>query len=64
MTEIKQPSCIHCSKDSNEVALITFSYQGAEYQICTKHLPVLIHNPRSLAGKLPDADKIPPAEAH
>lgn len=64
MTEKTQPTCIQCGKDSNQVALIAFSYQGAEYQICTKHLPVLIHNPHSLTGKLPEADKIPPAEAH
>ncbi len=58
MTDKQQLTCIHCGKDNSQVPLINFSYQGADYQICTEHLPVLIHNPHNLTGKLPDAENL------
>jgi len=54
--------CIHCGKDNSQVPLIDFSYKGGKFQICTEHLPVLIHNPHNLAGKLPDAENLTPVE--
>ena len=64
MTERTPKTCVQCGKEDSQVPLIGFSYQGAEYTICTEHLPVIIHNPRSLSGKLPDAENLPPAEGH
>jgi hypothetical protein len=34
------------------------------YHICPQHLPVLIHNPQMLVGKLPGAEGLTPAEHH
>ena len=58
MTDTKKPTCIHCSRSDEHVPLLTMIYKGGEYQICSEHLPVLIHSPHKLTGKLPDADKL------
>ena len=60
MTENQTFTCIHCGKDDTQVPLIGFYYKGGEHHICTEHLPVLIHNPADLDGKLPDMDKLNP----
>lgn len=55
-------TCIQCGKDDNQAPLVAFSYQGGEFQICPEHLPILIHNPGKLIGKLADAENLTPAE--
>ena len=62
MTEIQNLTCIQCGQDENKVPLLAFFYKGREHRICTEHLPVLIHNPQDLTGKLPDMDKLNPVE--
>jgi hypothetical protein len=32
--------------------------------ICPQHLPLLIHNPQQLAGKLAGAENLKPADHH
>jgi hypothetical protein len=56
--------CLYCDQSSNHVPLITFVYQGNSYMICPQHLPVLIHNPSNLAGKLPGAESLQSAKGH
>jgi hypothetical protein len=46
------------------VPLINFSYQGKELWICPQHLPILIHEPQKLAGKLPGAENLSPPQGH
>jgi hypothetical protein len=61
----KKPSCIVCDKTLNDVPLITIVYQEDQFWICPQHLPVLIHKPAQLAGKLPGLEKLsPPSEVH
>lgn len=60
----KPNSCVYCERTSNEVPLITFEIKGQEMKICTQHLPVLIHNPAMLIGKLPGAEGLEPSEHH
>jgi hypothetical protein len=55
-------ACVLCAKTSAETPLIPFDYRGRAWRICSQHLPVLIHDPARLAGALPDADKLSPAE--
>lgn len=50
--------CLYCGVDSQNAPLVTLQYQGKEIYICTAHLPILIHEPQSLAGKLPGAEKL------
>jgi hypothetical protein len=57
----KKPACLVCEQTNDEIPLIAISYQGNQYWICPSHLPVLIHKPGQLVGKLPGAEKL---EAH
>ena len=62
MNRDQNPACIQCGRDDNQVPLVKFQYQEGEFRICTEHFPILIHNPAELAGKLPNAETLTPAE--
>jgi len=62
MTDNQKTTCIHCDSGEDLVPLLVFNYRGGEYRICTEHLPVLIHHPHELTGKLPDMDKLNPVD--
>jgi hypothetical protein len=55
-------TCLACGRSQKEIPLITLSYQDRSFHICPQHLPVLIHNPQMLVGKLPGAEGMAPAE--
>ena len=57
MSETK-PQCIHCGRTSDEVPLLNLKYQTANYWICPVHLPIVIHKPHMLVGKLPGAENL------
>jgi hypothetical protein len=61
MSELK-PACLVCEQTSDQIPLIALSYQGATYWICPTHLPVLIHKPSQLVGRLPGAENLQPHE--
>jgi hypothetical protein len=63
MTEVK-PVCVACGRSSDEVPLIRMVYRQAENWICPQHLPILIHKPAQLAGKLPGAANLSSPEGH
>jgi len=44
--------------------LIALEFQGQTFWICPQHLPVLIHDPVRLVGKLPGAERLHPADHH
>ena len=55
--------CLNCNASESEKPLLTIKFQGNENYICPQCLPVLIHKPASLAGKLPGAENFgSPAE--
>jgi hypothetical protein len=54
--------CLACGRSQAEIPLITMLYQDRTFHICPQHLPVLIHNPQMLVGKLPGAEGMAPAE--
>lgn len=58
------PSCIYCERDSEQVPLLMLRHQAAEMWICPQHLPILIHNPTRLAGRLPGAENLSPPKEH
>ncbi|NLX08603.1 MAG: hypothetical protein GXY36_03015 [Chloroflexi bacterium] len=64
MSEQTPPRCLVCEQDSRRVPLIQFVYQDGTYWICPQHLPILIHRPAQLAGKLPGAENLGEAEHH
>lgn len=56
--------CVACDRGSEEIPLIAFEYRGAQFWICPQHLPVLIHDPTRLGGRLPGAEEMAPADHH
>ena len=65
MTDNPQdPRCLACDRTAKEVPLITLDYGNKKFWICPQHLPLLIHDPKSLTGKLPGAEGMDGAEHH
>ena len=54
------PHCLACERTDEQVPLLALAYQGKTFHICPEHLPLLIHSPQKLAGKLPGAEKLKP----
>lgn len=54
--------CIACEKTEEVIPLIHFDFKGGGYWICPQHLPLLIHKPDQLTGKLPGAENLDPAD--
>ena len=52
------PKCVYCERDSSEVPLVVLRYQDSDAWICPQHLPILIHKPQVLVGKLPGAENL------
>ena len=57
MTEL-QPACLHCQRTSDQVPLVHLVYGANDYYICPQHLPILIHEPHKLTGKLPGVENL------
>ena len=58
-----QDHCLYCECESDQVPLISLRFRGKNLSICPEHLPLLIHDPARLAGKLPGAEDMTPADA-
>jgi len=57
MPEI-DPKCVQCERTSEEVPLMEIKYKDSISWICPQHLPILIHKPQMLIGKLPGAEHL------
>ena len=57
-----QAVCVLCERGEELAPLIAFRFQGEARMICSQHLPVLIHDPAQLAGRLRGAENLEPAE--
>jgi len=60
MTEAQTLHCLNCNRSEQDIPLVSLRSNGQQAWICSQCLPVLIHKPQQLAGKLAGADKIPP----
>ena len=49
------PTCLACGRSDHETPLVQLLHRGVELYICPQHLPILIHNPAELVGKLAEA---------
>jgi hypothetical protein len=49
--------CLNCNRGETEIPLVSLRYTGSETWICSRCLPLLIHHPDELIGKLAGADK-------
>ena len=57
--------CLNCSRTEMEIPLLELRFSGSRAWICSQCLPLLIHKPQQLAGKLTGAGDIwaaPPDE--
>ncbi len=54
MSHEHQKECLVCKATSNEMPLISFEYKGKQYEICSAHIPILIHKAQDLRSILPD----------
>ena len=61
---MSERECVACQRSAEEVPLIALEFRGEQFRICPQHLPVLIHDPTRLAGLLPGAEGMEPAEHH
>lgn len=59
-----EPRCLACNRDSHATPLVTLLYRGEPIWICPEHLPILIHDPAQLIGKLSGAENLRPADHH
>ena len=57
-----EKKCIACDRTDDAIPLIPFEFKGGGYWICPQHVPILIHKPQQLTGKLPGAENLDPAE--
>jgi hypothetical protein len=55
-------NCLSCNRSENEIPLVTLTYSSKPAYICSHCLPLLIHHPEQLIGRLKGAENIPPAE--
>jgi hypothetical protein len=58
----REPECLVCRRGSDATPLLVLEYRGGGFRICPEHLPILIHDPGRLAGILPGAENLRPAE--
>lgn len=56
--------CIECGQTTDEIPLMELQYQKTIFHICPQHLPILIHKPHLLAGKLAGAEGLSPSQHH
>lgn len=59
---IKLNYCLSCNASENEMHLVNLVYTEKPAYICSKCLPILIHKPEILIGKIEGAEKIQPAK--
>ena len=61
-SENTSKKCLSCNRSENEIPLVTLTYSAKPAYICSHCLPLLIHHPDQLIGRLEGAENIPPAE--
>lgn len=49
----KKNTCIVCNSTDQDVPLIRFKFKGKKYNICSQHVPILIHKAHELESLLP-----------
>lgn len=64
MSENKTPTqCLNCDRSEMMAPLVSLRYGGSQAWVCTQCLPILIHHPERLAGKLSGAEQKVPADS-
>ena len=50
--------CLNCSRLVEQVPLISIAHRDGAAYICPQCLPILLHQPQMLVGKLPGAESL------
>jgi hypothetical protein len=53
--------CIHCEVSEDDSPILRLRFKGEQFGICSSCLPVLIHHPERLTGRLMGAEFIKPS---
>ena len=65
MQETNTPhQCLNCERSETVIPLVSLRYTGQQAWICSQCLPILIHQPQHLVGKLAGAENLEPAAHH
>lgn len=56
--ETTNKKCLVCDKTTEETPLFVLEYKNESLRICPAHVPLLIHEPQRLTGKLDNADRL------
>lgn len=54
-------TCVNCDKNENEAPILRLRFSGEDAAICSSCLPILIHKPDRLIGRLKGAERISPS---
>lgn len=55
--------CLNCDRSEMMTPLVSLRYGGSQAWVCTQCLPILIHQPERLAGKLTGAEPRAPVDS-
>jgi predicted SprT family Zn-dependent metalloprotease len=65
MTDIENTyRCLNCERTESQIPLVNLRYQGQMAFICSQCLPLLIHQPQALVGKLRGAEEMAGSPHH
>lgn len=54
--------CLNCQRPETVIPMVALRYNGDQAWICSQCLPILIHQPQQLLGRLVGAENLMPAE--
>jgi hypothetical protein len=57
-------ACMMCGSGVDVAPLLAWEFRTGTFWICAQHLPVLIHDPARLIGKLEGAEDLAPSDYH
>ncbi|MBT8479328.1 MAG: hypothetical protein KJO06_10460 [Gemmatimonadetes bacterium] len=64
MSSENAKKCLACERGPEVTPLIPLEYRNNRLWICPQHIPLLIHDPAQLVGRLPGAEDLRPADHH
>ncbi len=53
--------CLSCDRSESEIPLLQLGFKGEQLSICSQCLPVIIHEPEKLIGRMSGAEDIEPS---
>jgi hypothetical protein len=57
-------ACVMCGRGPQDTPVLRLEFRDTAFWICPQHLPVLIHDPSQLVGRLAGAESLKPSDFH